>query len=322
MREKTDAERINALLKEKMLKRLPRQARIATPVEGLTLTRHDEISQAESCFYQPMVALIVQGFKRAMIGNEEYRYGERHCMVVGVDLPGVYHITEASAQAPFLSLSMKLNRYTITQLLAEMPPVTGERKKSSGAVVVCETPPEVLDAFSRLLDILDAPSKVPVLAPMILREIHFHLLAGSYGDCLRMVGTSGTQVNQIAQAVNWLRENYAEPLRVDDLAQRISMSPSTFHRHFRQVTTLSPLQFQKRLRLYEAERLMLLEGKDAGTAALAVGYESGSQFNREYKRQFGEPPHRNVNRKLSSGVFHAGRVDGKAAGRTATICTP
>ncbi|GHU05916.1 AraC family transcriptional regulator [Betaproteobacteria bacterium] len=308
MREKTDSERINALLKDKMLKRLPAQDRISTPVEGLMLTRRDEISPLESCFYQPMIALIVQGFKRAMIGNEEYRYGARHCMVVGVDMPGVYHITEASAQAPFLSLSITLNRYTINQLLAEMPSVTREGNKSPGAVAVSETPVEVLDAFSRLLDILDTPAKVPVLAPMIIREIHFHLLSGFHGDSLRMFGTGGTQANQVANAIRWLRENYKQALYVDNLARKVNMSPSTFHRHFRQVTSLSPLQFQKRLRLYEAERLMLLEGKDAGTAALAVGYESGSQFNREYKRQFGEPPHRDISRMREDGIGAVGTV--------------
>jgi AraC-like DNA-binding protein len=302
MRKKTDSERINALLKKKMLRRLPAQARISTPVEGLTLTRRDEARPPESCFYQPMLALIAQGAKRAMIGNEEYRYGEGHCMLVGVDMPGVYHITEASAEAPFLSLSICLNRYTITQLLAEMPP-SRENGKSPSAVLVSETPVEVLDAFSRLLDLLDAPARISVLAPMILREIHFHLLTELQGDCLRMVGTSGTQTHQIAQAIGWLRENYAETLHVGRLAQRANMSLSTFHRHFRQFTSLSPLQFQKRMRLYEAERLMLLEGKDVGTVALEVGYESGSQFNREYKRQFGEPPRRDVSRKLAEGLL-------------------
>lgn len=302
MNENARLERTNALLKEKLLQWLPRQDRISTAIDGLMLTRRDEVSPPESCFYQPTVALIVQGFKRSMVGNEEYRYGERYCMVVGVDMPGVFHITRASPEEPFLSLSIKLNRYIITQLLAELPPVVRQTNKSPSAVVVSEVPAEVLGAFLRLVELLDTPAKIPVLAPMIIREIHFHLLTGPQGDCLRMVSTSGTQVSQIAQAINWLRENYAAPLQIDDLAKRINMSTSTFHRHFRQVTTLSPLQFQKRLRLYEAERLMILEGKDAGTAALEVGYESGSQFNREYKRHFGEPPFRDVSRKLAEGV--------------------
>jgi AraC-like DNA-binding protein len=303
MGEKTDSERINALIKERMLKRLPVQARISTPVEGLTLTRRDEVSPPETCFYQPMVALVVQGSKRAMIGNKEYRYGERQCMAVGLDMPGAYQITGASPQAPFLSLSIKLNRYVIAQLLAEMPPADRAGDKSAGAVAVSETPVEALDAFSRLLALLDAPAKIPALAPMILREIHCHLLADFHGNCLRLFGASGTQASRIAQAVAWLRENYAENLPVDGLARMVNMSPSTFHRRFRQATGLSPLQFQKLMRLYEAERLMLFEGRDAGAAALAVGYESGSQFNREYKRQFGEPPHRDVSKKLTQGVF-------------------
>ena len=134
---------------------------------------------------------------------------------------------------------------------------------------------------------------------MILREIHYYLLCGSQGRCLRLFSTTGTQANQIAEAISWLRGHYAESLNMEDLARRVNMASSTFNRHFKQVTSLSPLQFQKRLRLYEAERLMLQEGKDAGTAALMVGYESGSQFNREYKRQFGAPPRRDVTKKRS-----------------------
>lgn len=299
MQTRTSLAQTNALLKEKLLKRLPRQDRISTPVEGLTLTRRDENSPPESCFYQPMIAVLVQGFKRSMIGNEEYSYGEGHCMVVAVDMPGVYHITGASPEEPFLSISLTLNKYIITQLLADLPAVPARNHKSPSAVVVSEVPEDVLNAFVRLLDLLNSPAKIPVLAPMIVREIHFHLLTDMQGDCLRMVGTGSTQTSQIARAIKWLRSNYAESLHVEDLARQVHMSPSTFHRHFRQVTTLSPIQFQKRLRLFEAERLMLLEGKDAGTAALEVGYESASQFNREYKRHFGEPPHRDVSRKLA-----------------------
>lgn len=249
-------------------------------------------------FNYPIAALVVQGFKRSMIGNQEANYGERHCMVVGVDMPGVFHITHASPQEPFLSLSIRLDRHIIAQLITEMPSIVTSQATPPNPVAISEVGEELLEAFIRLVDLLNTPSRIPIFAPMILREIHFHLLSGSQGGCLRLFSTSGTQASQVAQAISWLRENYVQPLHIEELARRVNMAPSTFHRHFRQVTSLSPLQFQKRLRLYEAERLMLVEGKDASSAAILVGYESGSQFNREYKRQFGAPPRRDVAQKM------------------------
>lgn len=288
----------NALLKEKLLPLLPHESRTQTAIGSLALSRYDEDSPATRCFYQPLVAYIVQGFKRSMIGNKEYNYGAGHFMVVGVDMPGVFHITKASPDHPFLSLSVKLDRYIIAKLLTEMPAAT-PAQKSPHPIALSPATEELLGAFIRLVELLDTPARIPIFAPMILREIHFHLLTGEQGNCLRTFSTTGTQANQIAQAITWLRENYVKPLQVEELARQVNMAPSTFHRHFRQVTNLSPLQFQKSLRLYEAERLMLLEGKDATTAALEVGYESGSQFNREYKRQFGAPPRRDVAQKRS-----------------------
>ena len=291
--------RLNDSLKERLLKWLPEQSRLETPISGLALTRHDENTSAIKCFYTPMIALVVQGFKRSMIGDHEANYGELHCVTVGIDMPGVFHITDASPQAPFLSLSVKLDRRIITQLITEAPSIVTVQEGEVTPIVVDEVGKDLLQAFSRLVELLDTPSRIPVLAPMILREIHYYLLCGSQGKCLRLFNTNGTQANQIAQAISWLRENYTSPLRMEELARYANMAPSTFNRHFKEVTSLSPLQFQKRLRLYEAERLMLLEGKDAGTAALMVGYESGSQFNREYKRQFGAPPRKDVAKKRS-----------------------
>lgn len=286
-------------LKEKLLKWLPEQSRLETPIPGLALTRYDENTSAIRCFYHPMVALVVQGFKRSMIGDHEANYGKNHCVVVGIDMPGVFHVTEASPQAPFLSLSVKLDRHIISQLITELPSIVTESTAPYNPVVVSKASEELLEAFKRLVNLLDTPSRISVLAPLILREIHFYLLSGSQGGCLRLFNTNGTQANQIAQAISWLRENYTAPFRMEELARKVNMAPSTFNRHFKEVTNLSPLQFQKRLRLYEAERLMLLEGRDAGTAALMVGYESGSQFNREYKRLFGAPPRRDVAKKRS-----------------------
>ena len=290
---------LNDSLKEKLLKWLPEQSRLETPIPGLALTRHDENTSAIRCFYTPMIALVVQGFKRSMIGEHEANYGELHCVTVGIDMPGVFHITDASPQAPFLSLSVKLDRRIITQLITEAPSIVTAQEGEVTPIIVDEAGKDLLQTFSRLVELLDTPSRIPVLAPMILREIHYYLLCGSQGKCLRLFNTNGTQANQIAQAISWLRENYTSPLRMEELARYANMAPSTFNRHFKEVTSLSPLQFQKRLRLYEAERLMLLEGRDAGTAALMVGYESGSQFNREYKRQFGAPPRKDVAKKRS-----------------------
>ena len=298
MTEKIGAEELNEVLKEKMLRWLPQQSRLETGVPGLALSRYDEETSAAKCFYYPIAALVVQGFKRSMIGNQEANYGKRHCMVVGVDMPGVFHITHASPQEPFLSLSIRLDRHIIAQLITEMPSIVTSQATPPNPVAISEVGEELLEAFIRLVDLLNTPSRIPIFAPMILREIHFHLLSGSQGGCLRLFSTSGTQASQVAQAISWLRENYVQPLHIEELARRVNMAPSTFHRHFRQVTSLSPLQFQKRLRLYEAERLMLVEGKDGSTAAILVGYESGSQFNREYKRQFGAPPRRDVAQKM------------------------
>ncbi|MFZ2448479.1 MAG: AraC family transcriptional regulator [Syntrophobacteraceae bacterium] len=289
-------ERTKNLLKEKLLRWMPGSGRYPTAIESLTLFRRDEPNQPENCFYNPLVAVIIQGFKRSIIGSEEYRYGENHCLVAGVDMPSVNYITVASPEKPFLGISLNLDKYLTTQLAAEIPPSSRSGNGPCKGMAVADVDPDVLDAFLRLAELLEKPEQIPVLAPMIIREIHFRLLIGPQGEHLRMVNTLGTQSNQIARTITWLRGNYKEPLQVDELARKVNMATSTFHRHFREVTTLSPLQFQKRLRLYEAQRLMLAENEDASIAALAVGYESPTQFNREYKRLFGEPPHRHVSR--------------------------
>ncbi len=291
---RTGLARTNNLLKEKLLRWMPGTGDYPTAIEGLAIHRRDEANQPENCFYKPLVAVIVQGFKRSVIGSKEYRYGENHCLITGVDMPSVNYVTVASPEQPFLAVSLNLDKYLITQLAAEIPPSSRLGNGSYKGMAVAEVDPDVLDAFLRLVELHEKPEQIPVLAPMIIREIHYRLLIGPQGEHLRMVNTLGTQSNQIAKTITWLRDNYKEQLQVDELARKVNMATSTFHRHFREVTTLSPLQFQKRLRLYEAQRLMLVENEDAAIVALAVGYESPTQFNREYKRLFGEPPHRHV----------------------------
>jgi AraC-like DNA-binding protein len=284
------------LLKAKLLGRLPEPGSISTGIEGLRLSRRDQTKRRENCFYRPVIGVVVQGSKRSVIGNEEFRYGEGCYLAVGVDMPGVVHITQASPEKPFLSLSIALNRHIITQLAAELPAASSDSNAAGKAAAIAELTPEMLNAFLRLVELLDTPERIPALAPLVIREIYYYALTGPVGGGLRLF----TQDNQIVRAISWLRENYMEPLRVTFLARRVNMAESTFNRHFHRVTGLSPLQFHKRLRLYEAQRLMLTENKSAETASLEVGYGSSTQFNREYKRQFGEPPHRDMERLLDT----------------------
>ena len=296
--DRTELQRINLRLKEKILRHASGGGMNVTAIDGLVVSKRDKGGELENCFYTPRAGVVLQGHKRSRIGSAEYRYGEFQCIVVGVDLPGIFYLDDASPEKPFLAVSMELDRYLITQLSAEVHPSLRPHSigRSYRGVAIADVQLSVLDTFSRLVDLLDHPEQIPVLAPIIKRELHYRLLLGPHGDCLLTINTLGTQSNQVAQAITWLRENYREPLLIENLAGKVNMAPSTFHRHFKLVTTLSPIQFQKRLRLYEAQRLMLTEGKDANYAATDVGYESVSQFNREYKRLFGEPPFRDINR--------------------------
>lgn len=288
-----ELDRTNTLLQEKLLPFIPQVGKFPTAIESLSLIRREVSNHTENCFTKPCVGVIVQGSKRSIIGSKEYRYGEKQCIVSGVDMPSSFYVIGASPERPFLSLSLNLDKYLITRLAAEIPSSSSPYTSNSGkGVIISDVSVDVLHAFLRLVNLLDSPEQIPVLAPMIIQEIHYRLLIGPQGDCLRRCNTLGTQSNQIAQAITWLRDNFKEPLYVDTLAQKVHMATSTFHRHFKDVTSLSPLQYHKRLRLYEAQRLMLAENEDATSASHAVGYESPTQFNREYKRLFGEPPHR------------------------------
>lgn len=182
----------------------------------------------------------------------------------------------------------------------EMPPASEKQSGRGGGLSIGELDADLLQCFLRLVELLDKPEQIRIRAPMVIREIHYLLLAGPQGESLRQLNTLGTQSNMIAQAISWLKDNYKEPLHVDELARRANMSSSTFHRHFKEITGLSPLQFHKQLRLHEAQRLMVLENRKASSVSLLVGYESDTQFNREYKRLFGEPPYRD---KLQRQTF-------------------
>ncbi|WP_077071963.1 AraC family transcriptional regulator [Mailhella massiliensis] len=297
-------ERINDALKEKALRHMPEVGVKETAVPGLSISRRLAHDILENSLYKPCIGVMLQGRKKSIIGMEEYIYGEGQCLVVGVDVPSSFYVMDGTEDAPFLCLSLAVDSFLLTRLAAEVPPSPESSSASSmRGVSVENVDVAVLDAFSRLMDLLDRPEHISMLAPMIIKEIYYRMLLGPQGDFLRRFHTLGSQSTQIAQAVTWLRDNYRSPLQVEELARRVNMATSTFHRHFKEVTSLSPLQFHKRLRLFEAQRLMLAERVDAASAGLAVGYESPTQFNREYKRLFGEPPHRNITRlkNASSG---------------------
>lgn len=295
--ERAELEKDNGLLKELLLRRMSAAGKYATAVDGLFLSRREADAPVENCFYRPSVGLVVQGGKRSIVGCEELCYGEGQCLVVSVDMPSSFFACGASRDHPFLAISLDLDRYLIARLVMDLPAAPAAGDAPPKGMAVSDVSPALLNAFLRLVTLLEQPEEIAFLAPGIVREIHYRLLTGPLGAMLRKFGTPGTRSHQIAQAIAWLRDNCREPLRVERLARLVNMGTSTFHRHFKEVTSLSPLQYHKRLRLYEAQRLMLTRDMDAAGAGLAVGYESPTQFSREYKRMFGEPPRRDIMRR-------------------------
>ncbi len=264
-----------------------------TAVPALRLSRFSAPSDLVALVYEPSLCVVAQGAKEVLLADETYRLDPAQSLLVSVDLPVSARVVEASPGRPYLGVRLALDPAVVGELLADGltapplgPPVRGL------AVTPVELP--LLDAVSRLVALLDSPQDVEPLAPLVLREITYRLLTGPHGSRLRQIASAGAPAQRIALAIRWLKDHFAEPLRIDALARRVRMSPSAFHLHFKGVTALSPLQYQKRLRLQEARRLMLGEGLDAAEAAFRVGYESPSQFSREYRRLFGAPPRRDV----------------------------
>jgi len=265
-----------------------------TAIPRLSLFRRSEPTAPISSMYEPSICLITQGAKRVLLGEDTYVYDPRHFLITSMNLPTVVQIIEASPEKPYLGLKLKLDLREVSQLMVDsnLPP---PRAPHSGrGMAIGEITLPLLVAFQRLVDLLAEQKDIPILAPLIQREIIYRLLVGDQGARLRQIASTGSQGNQIAQAVDWLKGNFAQPLRIDDLAKQVNMSTSTLHHHFRALTAMSPLQYQKWLRLNEARRLMLTENQDASTAAFQVGYESPSQFTREYGRLFGMPPLRDI----------------------------
>jgi AraC-like DNA-binding protein len=265
-----------------------------TDIPGLSLYRRDEPSEPTSIMYEPRICMAAQGSKRVLLGDDTYIYDEHHCLIASVDLPTVVQIIKASREKPYLGLILKLDLREMSQLMVDSNLPPPRPQQSSRGMATGEVTLPLLAAFQRLIDLLAEPTDIPILAPIIRREIFYRLLVGDQGERLRQMASVGSQSHQVSLAIDWLKSNFTQPLRIDDLARQVNMSTSTFHHHFRALTAMSPLQYQKWLRLHEARRLMLTERLNAATAGFQVGYESPSQFSREYGRLFGESPLRDI----------------------------
>lgn len=265
-----------------------------TQVTNLTLFRREAPTEPCACLAEPSLVLVVQGAKQLLIGEQAYAYDTKRFLITSLDLPANSQILDASPDQPCLGLVLKLDFSLMAELISHtrLPPPRDRTTESSAALGTVT--PDLLEPFSRLVGLLDEPADISVLAPLIEREIHYRLLKSDLAARLWQISSVGSQNHRIARAIDWLKTNYAQPLYIEDLAAYVQMSTSSLHHYFRQLTTMSPLQYQKWLRLSEARRLMLNEALDAAGAAYQVGYESPSQFSREYSRLFGAPPKRDI----------------------------
>jgi len=269
----------------------------ATAVPGLSLYRRSEPSPCNSATYEPTLIVFLQGQKRINLGKTIHLCDARNFLLTTVELPVVSQIVAASREKPLLGLILKLEMSEVRRLLSQEEFAAHPEPCGACGMAVGETRPELLGACLRLIDLIAAPQDIPFLSSLIQHEIVYRLLRSPQGRHLRAIATLGEQSHRTAKAVSWLRMNFAKPLRVEELAAMAQMGVSTLHHHFRSMTAMSPLQYQKHLRLHTARERMLADGLDAASAAFEVGYESPSQFSREYSRFFGQPPMRDVKAK-------------------------
>jgi AraC-like DNA-binding protein len=272
-------------------------------IPELCLYRASRPGGATHTLYKPSLCIIAQGTKEVLVGADVFRYDAAHYLLASVELPVTGSIIEASAAAPYLSLSIDLDPADIQSLTLDTDLPVASPSGSARGVAVSRVEIDLLDAVLRLVRLQERPRDIAVLAPLILREILYRLLIGEQEVRLRRMAAANSDLQRIARAIHWLKQHFAEPIRIEDVARAAYMSPSGLYHHFKAVTAMSPLQYQKQLRLQEARRLLLSEGLDAATAGFRVGYESPSQFSREYRRLFGAPPLRD--RTLALGASAA-----------------
>lgn len=268
----------------------------STAIPQLEFMRESVAPTVLRAVYEPTLCIILQGRKETLLGQETYRYGAAQYIVVTVDLPLSGNIVEATAAQPYLCFKLSLDATQLWDIIDQLQRSPDQKESSVRGLFVSDANAPLIECATRLTRLLDTPQDIPFLAPMIIREIYYRLLMGDQNEAVWQIATSGSHMQRIAEVIKQIKAEFTRPLRVDELAKQASMSSASFHRHFKAVTSMSPLQYQKQLRLLEARRLMLAEDADATHAAYQVGYESPSQFSREYSRMFGTPPKKDIER--------------------------
>jgi AraC-like DNA-binding protein len=297
-------------LAARLLRCAPSHGLHNTSVAGVTISRADSPSQPLASVYEPCVCIVVQGRKRAVVGDEVYVYDPLNYLVVSVTLPARSHILQATAEEPYLCLRISVDVAVIGELLQQLGPDVVPRPTYGRGLYLAEMTAPLSDAVSRLVGLLGQPEEASVLGPLVLKEIHYRVLTGTLGYRLRDLFSTAGQAQRITRVISLLRAGYTESVRVEDLAAAAHMSVSALHHRFKEVTSMSPMQYVKQLRLHEARRLMLTDGVDAAAACYRVGYGSPSQFSREYRRLFGAPPRRELEKFRESSADSAGGVGG------------
>lgn len=284
----------NRIIKERILNLIHNEGNYPTTIKGLYIARRNAPTEFQRCFYDPVCIYVIQGQKQAIFGSDGFFYGENQFVVSCTDIPASSRVVKASKDEPCLVLILELDSYEISKLIIETQS-TKNVDHNEKCLASADTDEYLTDAFCRLSELLEKPqSQQDILAPIIIKEIYYRLLTGPLGNQLRLINTKGTQANLIAEAITLLKNNYKNKLNIDELAKNVNMASSSFYRNFKKVTKISPLQYQKQLKLYEARKLMLSGNYDATEVCYEVGYESPTQFSREYKKMFGNPPLRDV----------------------------
>lgn len=265
-----------------------------TPIPGVAFFRLSSTSTRNCSVVKPVFAVAAQGAKRIALADEVYAYDHQHYLITSVGLPLISQVTKASPAAPYLSLGIELDPLKISELMNRLPPARPSIAGVSRGVAIGPVTAAIADAVLRLARLVERPADIPVLAPLIEQELLYLLLTSEQGSRLRDVAVKGSQGHRVSRAIHWVNEHYSQPIAIEELAAAMSMSKSSLHHHFKALTSMSPLQYQKALRLQEARRLMLIDQFDAAAACHRVGYESPSQFSREYRRMFGAPPLKDI----------------------------